>query len=64
MNEAQNFDFNTDYTGYFNGKSCRVIEEYHIILDKGGKATGEFVESEEFQILERAGIEVHTGAYS
>lgn len=61
---ATNTDFNTDYTGYFNGKPCRVIEECHVILDKGDKTTREFVESEEFQILENAGFEVHSGAYS
>ncbi|KKL67833.1 hypothetical protein LCGC14_2131020 [marine sediment metagenome] len=55
-----------DYTDttHFNGIPCRVIEEVHIILDRQGKTTREFVESKEFQMLEDAGIEVHSGAYS
>ena len=51
-------------TGEFKGIPCKVIEEVHIILDKQGKSTRDFVESEEFQMLERAGIEVHSGVYS
>lgn len=51
-------------TRHFNGIPCEVIEETHIILDKQGKTTKEFVESKEFQMLENAGIEVHSGAYS
>jgi len=48
----------------FNGIPCVVYQETHIILHKGDKTTADFVESEEFQMLENAGIEVHSGAYS
>ena len=51
-------------TGEFNGIPCKVIEEVHIILNKQGMTTKDFVASEEFRVLERAGIEVHSGAYS
>ena len=65
MNIATN---NTEWdysdTAHFNGIPCRVSEEVHIILDKQNKSTKEYVESEEFQMLENAGIEVHSGAYS
>jgi len=46
-------------TAHFNGIPCRVIEGVDIVLDKQGRATAEFVESEEFRMLENAGIEVH-----
>lgn len=57
-------DWNIDVSGYFNGIPCRIIEETHIILDKQSKTISEFVESPEFQMLEGAGLEVHSGAYS
>lgn len=59
-----NVSCNWNSTGAFNGIPCVVGAEYHIILDKQGKTTREFIESEEFQMLEKAGIEVHSGAYS
>ncbi len=64
--EVTNSDTEWNYsdTAHFNGIPCRVSEEVHIILDKQDKSTREFVESEEFQMLGNAGIEVHSGAYS
>ena len=59
MEQTANSEWYTCYTGYFEGIPCRVIERYDIILDRQGKTTREFVESEEFQMLENAGIEVH-----
>lgn len=56
--------WNYSDTAHFNGIPCRVIEGVDIILDKQGKTTKEFVESEEFQMLGNAGIEVHSGAFS
>ena len=55
-----------DYTvsNLFNGIPCQVFEGYDIVLDKQGKTTSEFVESKEFQMLEKAGIEVHSGGFS
>ena len=65
MNYTGNFtDWNYDISSQFNGIPCRVIEETHIILDRQGKTTTEFIESEEFKSLENAGVEVHSGAYS
>lgn len=67
MNETISSSINVDYTGYFNGKPCQVSEDWHIILpqkDLSIKAIHAFVESEEFQMLENAGIEVHSGGYS
>ena len=58
------FDWNIDVTGYFNGIPCKVNEETHVVLDRQGKTTHEFVDSLEFQMLEKAGVEVHSGAYS
>ncbi len=58
------YDWEHTVTGQFNGIPCEVIEEIHIVLDKQGKATRDFVDSEEFRVLERAGIAVHSGAYS
>ena len=58
-----NQSWNWDDTQHFNGIPCRVIEGVDIILDKQGKTTREFVESEEFQMLEKAMIEVHSGAF-
>ncbi len=51
--------FNIDYTGYFNGKPCKVIEGYDIVLSFGKMTTGEMVESEDFQMLQKAGFDVH-----
>ncbi len=62
--DTSNQAYNWTRTGEFNGIPCRVIEECHIILDRQGKSTREFAGSEEFQMLENAGIEVHGGAYS
>ena len=59
-----NLMWNPDDSMHFNGIPCQVIEEYHIILSRQGKTTNEFVESNEFQMLEKSGIEVHSGAYS
>lgn len=59
MNLTSNTSWNTDYTGYFNGKPCRVFEETHITLPFGDMNTREMVESEEYQMLTRAGVEVH-----
>jgi hypothetical protein len=65
MNLTSNvITWNYDDTVHFNGIPCQVIEEYHIILDKQGKTTSEFVESEEYKMLEKVGIEVDSGAYS
>jgi len=50
---------NYDYTGYFNGKPCRVWDGWSINLSFGRMTTREMVASEDFQMLERAGIEVH-----
>ena len=55
--------WNYSDTMHFNGIPCRVIEGVDIILDRQGKSTREFVESEEFQVLENAGIEVHSGPF-
>ena len=60
---STNQEWNYSDTAHFNGIPCRVIEGVDIILDKQGKTTREFVESEEFQALQRAGIEVHSGAF-
>ncbi len=48
---------------HFNGIPCRVFEGYDIILEKQGKTTWEFVESVEFKMLLRAGVEAHFGAF-
>ncbi len=56
-------EWNYSDTAHFNGIPCTVIESVDIILDKQGKTTREFVESEEFQMLQNAGIEVHSGAF-
>lgn len=50
---------NYDYTGYFNGKPCKVLEGCSIELSFGRMTMREMVESEDFQMLEQAGIEVH-----
>lgn len=62
MNYTTNIKQNIDYTGYFNGKPVIVEEGCDVWLarkDLSPKTTREFVESEEFQMLERVGIEVH-----
>ena len=61
---SNNITWDYSDTAHFNGIPCRVIEGVDIILDQQGKSTREYVESEEFQMLENAGIEVHSGAYS
>lgn len=64
MDISTNTDkFNHSDTAHFNGIPCRVFNGVDVILDKLGKTTREFVESEEFQMLEGAGIEVHSGAF-
>jgi len=60
MNITSNTNnWNIDYTGYFNGSPCRVWEGCDIEMSFGKMTTREMVESEDFNILERAGIEVH-----
>lgn len=56
---ASKTTWNYSDTAHFNGISCRVFEGVDIILDRQGKTTREFVESQEFQMLSNAGIEVH-----
>ena len=63
ITDTSNQEWNIDPTGFFNGIPCQVIESIDVILDRQGKTTREFVESEEFQMLERAGIEVHSGPF-
>ena len=57
-------EYNWDRAGEFNGIPCRVIEEWHVILDAPGKSTREFVALEEYKALWDAGFEVHSGPYS
>ena len=66
MNEtiSSSQSFNWDRTGEFNGIPCKVHFNTHIVLEKQGKSTSDYVESVEFQMLERAGLEVHSGTYS
>ena len=59
MDITTNTPSNYDYTGYFNGKPCQVWEGWSIELSCGEMTTMEMIESEDFQILERAGFEVH-----
>ena len=61
LNESH---WNYSDTRYFNGIPCQVFEGVDVILDKQGKTTSEFVDSEEFQMLEKAWIEVHGGGFS
>ena len=59
MNHTTNQELNTDYTGYFDGKPCRVYLGESIEMSFGDMTTAEMVESKDFQILESAGFEVH-----
>jgi len=59
MNITTNRDFNIDYTGYFNGKPCRVLWGEGIVLPFGDMNTREMFKSEDFQMLEKAGFDVH-----
>lgn len=56
---ANENNWNYDYTGYFNGKACRVFGGDSIELSFGKMSAGEMIGSEDFQMLEKAGIEVH-----
>ena len=64
MNLTISTNWDITVSGYFNGKPCEVFEEYHIIIPKGKMTTTEFIESEEFQMLQHADFDVHSGGYS
>lgn len=59
MDITTNTKGNTDYTGHFMGRRCRILEGYDAILSFGDMNTDEMIESPEFRILENAGFEVH-----
>ena len=56
--ETVTADWEGSYTGFFNGKPCKVLEDVSISLLFGEMNTQEMVKSEEFQMLEKAGFEV------
>ena len=61
METASNaINWRYNYTGYFNGRPiiyCDTLDE--ITLKFGEMNTSEMIESKDFQMLWRAGIEVH-----
>ncbi|KKL08937.1 hypothetical protein LCGC14_2570890 [marine sediment metagenome] len=56
---SSNISWEYSDTAHFNGILYRVFEEVCVILEGQSETTREFVESEEFQMLLKAGIEVH-----